>query len=176
MHIAEFTILVIKCAVPDYYMYSHCWATKPQNFVTWQDWNSVLIKQVPVLPSISAPGASSFSPAPVHVFFFVYLFQGQHLSLIQNVPSCPQVERKNPAILRREFVPMLLSLLKSASFCSGYILNAAFRGCVRTPWELVSCVVPLNLQYSLMSLAGVTITGNVSIALWNPVWLEFSPS
>ena len=110
------------------------------------------------------------------MYFFVYLFQGWHLSLIQNVPNCPQVERKNPAILRREFVPMVLSLLKPASFRSGTILYAAFRGCVRTLWELVSCVVPLNLQYSLMSLAGVTVTGNVSIALWNPLWLEFSPS
>ena len=73
MHIAELTILVIKCAIPDGYMYSHCWKTKPENFVIWQDWNSVLIKQVPILPSIPAPGAWSFSPAPAHVFFCVFV-------------------------------------------------------------------------------------------------------
>lgn len=174
MHI-EFTILAVKCAVQDRYMYSHCWATKPENFVIWQDWNSVLIKQVPISPSIPAPGAWSFSPAPAHVFL-VYLFQGWHLSLIQNVLNCPQVERKNAAMLWRDCVPMVLSLLKPVSFRSGPILYAAFWGCVRTPWELVSCVVPLNLQHSLMSLAGVTVTGNVSTTLWNPLWLEFSPS
>ena len=50
----------------------------------------------------------------------------------RDVQNCPQPERKKRAILMREFVPIALSFLKLASFHSGSVLYAAFRGRVRT--------------------------------------------